>query len=227
MKKQIELLKIFFMTGLEILIKNDKNWKIVDVKETAIDKKGAIRMGPFGSQLKKSELVDSGVRVLWIENLVNNQFEYKYGKFITEKKFLQLIGFKVNPNNILVTMMGTIGRIAIVPKDIEKAIISSHLLKIEVDEDKFNPIFLKHMLLSPFVQNQWKKESHGIVMSGLNSKIIKSTKIIKPPIELQNQFAEMVKKIESLKTKQNRTTEEINNLFDCLMQKAFKGELVS
>ena len=50
--------------------------------------------------------------------------------------------------------------------------------------------------------------------------------IIIPPIELQNQFAEIVQKIESLKEKQKQSSDDINILFDALMQKAFKGELV-
>jgi len=46
-----------------------------------------------------------------------------------------------------------------------------------------------------------------------------------PPIELQNQFAEIVKHVETLKTHQKQSKQQIDNLFNALMQKAFKGEL--
>lgn len=46
-----------------------------------------------------------------------------------------------------------------------------------------------------------------------------------PPLNLQNQFAEIVEKVEKIKERQKVSTKEINNLFNSLIQKAFKGEL--
>ena len=115
------------------------NWKWTTVENVAQKEKGSIRMGPFGSQLKKAELTDKGIRVLWIENVVKNEFEYKQGKFITEKKYEQLKGFTVTPDELLITMMGTIGRVAIVPDNIDRAIISSHLLRIKLDNQLCEP----------------------------------------------------------------------------------------
>lgn len=46
-----------------------------------------------------------------------------------------------------------------------------------------------------------------------------------PPIELQNKFAEVVKKIESLKAKKQNALANVENLFQSLRQKAFQGEL--
>ena len=46
-----------------------------------------------------------------------------------------------------------------------------------------------------------------------------------PPLKLQNQFAEIVQKVEQIKEEQKQSKAQINNLFNALMQKAFKGEL--
>ena len=46
-----------------------------------------------------------------------------------------------------------------------------------------------------------------------------------PPIELQNKFASIVKEVESMKEQQKQSKEQIDNLFNVLMQKAFKGEI--
>ncbi len=48
-----------------------------------------------------------------------------------------------------------------------------------------------------------------------------------PPITLQNKFASFVRKIESLEEEQKQSTEDINQLFNALMQKAFTGKLVN
>ena len=47
-----------------------------------------------------------------------------------------------------------------------------------------------------------------------------------PPIELQNKFASIVKDVEEMKEQQKHSKEQIDNLFNVLTQKAFKGELV-
>jgi len=60
-----------------------------------------------------------------------------------------------------------------------------------------------------------------------NLSFIKTLEILIPPIPLQNQFASLVEKIESIKEHQTQSTEEINTLFDALMQKAFNGELMA
>jgi type I restriction enzyme S subunit len=49
---------------------------------------------------------------------------------------------------------------------------------------------------------------------------------INPPIELQNKFSSIVKEVESMKEQQKHSKEQIDNLFNALMQKAFKGELL-
>lgn len=50
-------------------------------------------------------------------------------------------------------------------------------------------------------------------------------KVSVPPIDLQHQFASLVRKVEKLKEKQRESEKELNNLFNSIMQRAFKGEL--
>ncbi len=165
-----------------------ESWAWTTIESIARTEKGSIRMGPFGSQLKKAELVEKGIRVLWIENVVNDKFEYKEGKFITEEKYEKLKGFAVAPGDLLITMMGTIGRVAAVPNDIGKAIISSHLLRIRVDNQLCNLEYLKCALLSENSKKQMTKESRGVVMKGLNTKIMKSLIIPLPPLSEQHRI---------------------------------------
>ena len=60
----------------------------------------------------------------------------------------------------------------------------------------------------------------------LNAGLIKSYKVFNPPIELQNQFAEKIALIEQQKALAKQELQESEALFNCLLQKAFKGELV-
>lgn len=47
-----------------------------------------------------------------------------------------------------------------------------------------------------------------------------------PPIELQNQFAAFVKQTDKLKFEMKNSLNELEDNFNSLMQKAFKGELL-
>jgi type I restriction enzyme S subunit len=47
-----------------------------------------------------------------------------------------------------------------------------------------------------------------------------------PPIELQNKFSMIVQKVEALREKQNQSTHEIEELFNTLLIKLFKGETI-
>jgi len=192
-------------------MKVPEGWNKVTTLDVVQDPKISIRIGPFGSSLKKHELTDSGIRVLFIENVVNNKFEYKTGKFITPEKYKELKGFTVKPNDILVTMMGTIGRICIVPENIGTAIISSHLLKISLDQKIILPKYFALLLQSPITFNQMKKESRGIAMPGLNSKIIKNLEFILPSIKTQNKI---IQKLEDILVTLEEKKQEISYLVE-------------
>lgn len=50
-------------------------------------------------------------------------------------------------------------------------------------------------------------------------------KFIKPPLDLQNKFAEIASKIQAIKTKENEKLKGLEELHGSLMQKAFQGEI--
>ncbi len=72
-----------------------------------------------------------------------------------------------------------------------------------------------------------KKQMSGTGgLKRLPKEYITNKKIPLPPLSLQQKFAKIVEHVEKLKEKQKQSKEEINNLFDSLMKKAFNGELV-
>ncbi len=208
-----------------------KGWIWTTINNLSIFEKGSIRMGPFGSQLKKHELVSKGVRVLGIENVANNKFDFADGKYITSKKYEKLEGFTVYPGDVLVTMMGTIGRSCVVPSTIGKAIISSHLLKITPEKEICNPDFLSMLIWGgKDTINQIETQAKGIIMKGLNTKIIKSLIIPLPPVNEQKRILSKIEELFSFADQIEKSVEEAKKRADRLDQsilaKAFRGELV-
>jgi len=185
------LRKVFYFQEGGKLPQGWKWAKTIDVLDHSL--KSPIRMGPFGSQLTKDELVSDGVFVLGIEHVLNKKFDDTGNKFINDEKFKRLRGFEVKPGDVLITMMGTIGRTAVVPEGVRPTIISSHLLKMTLRKDVY-PDYIAWVLsnLSP-VYRQVHAESQGAIMQGLNTGIIK-----KLSFPLPSQFDEQLAIVRTL-----------------------------
>ena len=203
-----------------------ESWEKVKIEDIAEKKKGSMRTGPFGSALLHSEFVDEGIFVLGIDNAVENQFTWNKMRYITDEKYEQLKNYTVFSGDIIITIMGTVGRSAVIPENFPKAINTKHLACITLNKSIANPYFISYCIHEhPYVMQQLKKQSKGAIMDGLNLTIIKSIKIPLPPIDIQEQFVHFMKQVDKLKFKMEESLKELENNFNSLMQKAFTGEL--
>lgn len=202
-------------------------WSNVTIESLAAKHKGAIRTGPFGSNLLHNEFIENGeVAVLGIDNAVSNKFSWKLNRTISIKKYEQLKQYRVYPNDVIITIMGTVGRSAVIPKNIPLAINTKHLAAITLNDKLVNSLFFAYSIHSnPDILKQFKSKGRGAIMDGLNLRIIKQTKLRRPPVELQNHFATIVEKVEKIKEQNQQSLTELENLYGAVSQKAFKGEL--
>src|SRR5262245_43044455 len=76
-------------------------WPRLRLEELAAREQSAIKIGPFGSQLKRAELVNSGIHVVGIENVLQNKFDGLGDRYITHEKFKDLLSVEVKPGDIL------------------------------------------------------------------------------------------------------------------------------
>jgi len=205
---------------------NFHKWNPTEIESLAADCRGSIRSGPFGSALLHSEFVDEGIAVLGIDNAVKNRFMWAERRFVTLEKYEELRRYRVYPKDVIITIMGTTGRSAVVPEDIPEAITTKHLASITCDLTKVVPEFLSFAIHSdPLVIEQIRSSNKGAIMDGLNLGIIRKLKIKLPPIDQQLMFSKALTKTYEFVQKMVTPIGNGAELFSSLSQRAFRGEL--
>lgn len=219
-----DLLKSTFLDMFKDPIRRGR--PIETVANMALKERGSIRTGPFGSQLLHSEFVDDGIAVLGIDNAVANEFRWAGRRFITEEKYEGLKRYTVYPGDVLITIMGTCGRCAIVPDDIPTAINTKHLCCITVDREVCLPSYLQsYFLHHPMARHYLSRVTKGAIMDGLNMGLIKEMPIPQAPIDLQRRFASLYGNVRGIRLRLQQSQDECGDLFSSLVQRAFQGEL--
>ena len=92
--------------------------------------------------------------------------------------------------------------------------------------NKINNKYLFEVLKSDSVTNYFVGITAGANYPAVKSSDVSKFLISSPPIDLQNQFAERVAVIEEQKAIAQKSLEKSESLFNSLLQKAFKGELI-
>lgn len=196
------------------------------VEDVAETRKNSIRTGPFGSQLLHSEFTDEGVAVLGLDNVVSNRFRRGGGRFITAEKYELLRRYTVHPGDVLISIMGTVGRCVVVPDDIPMAINTKHICAITTDSERVQPDFLRAAFLwHPDSRAHLRRQTKGSIMAGLNMGIIKSMPVPVPPLRAQHEFSARLAAAESEARSAAKAQSRDDELFASLQSRAFTGEL--
>ncbi|UQZ42537.1 restriction endonuclease subunit S [Bacillus subtilis] len=188
-------------------------WPIYKIEELASQTKGSIRSGPFGSNLKHSEFTDEGIFVLGIDNAVQNTFAIGKERYISNEKYKELKRYTVYPNDVIITIMGTTGRSAVVPDTIGTTITTKHLATLTLNQNLCVSEYISYCIHShPEILYQIQLKNKGAIMDGLNLGIIKNLQLHLPPISLQKQFKKVLKLKDSMLAKYREQLKEIQLL---------------
>ena len=221
-----EFLKSTFLEMFGDPFFNEKEWPLLKIEKMCSHNNNAIKAGPFGSSLKKEIYVEKGYKIYGQEQVIRDDFEFG-NYYISESKYNELENYKIQTDDILISLVGTYGKISIVPRDFEPGIINPRLMKITLNKDLVLPIYFKFLLESEGMKARMNNLSHGGTMGIINIGIVKSLRYPIPPKPIQKKFSSIVETIHKLQEMQCESEKELDNLFNSLMQKAFRGELFS
>jgi len=190
---------------------------------TSLISSGSTPLGGSKNYLDKGETV-----FIRSQNILMNKFSQHDKLYISEEIHTKMDRTWVKKNDVLINITGaSIGRTAIYNGEDNRANVNQHVCIIRLKENSsINQLYLNYFLSSKKMQNYILLRNAGATRQALNFNQIGNFRVPIPQISLQNQFASLVEKIESIKEHQTQSSEEINTLFDALMQKAFNGELI-
>lgn len=212
-----EFLKSTFLEMFGDVFTNKKGWTKAELKNL-----GTITTGNTPSR-KESENF-SPAHIEWIKT--NNIKENKViitiaSEYLSEKGLLK--ARSVNKGALLVACIAgsieSVGRAAITDRTVS---FNQQINAIQPNKD-IEPLYLYWLfkISKKYIQNHASKGMKKILTKGEFEMI----KMIKPPLKLQTQFAQIVEKTEALKTQYKSSLQELENLYGSLIQRAFKGEL--
>jgi type I restriction enzyme S subunit len=208
------------------LPKLPKAWVWATVEQLAKNESNAIKAGPFGSSLKKSFYVPKGFKIYGQEQVLRDD-PYFGDYYIDKHLYEKLKSCAVQPGDILVSLVGTIGRVLILPKNIEPGIINPRLVKLSLNNRIMNAKFIKAYIQSPYVKHLFSLSSHGGTMDILNLTILKKIPIPLPPLDEQNVIMDELERIFSVEWEIELTIDtnqkRAERLRQAILRSAFAG----
>jgi type I restriction enzyme S subunit len=128
--------------------------------------------------------------------------------------------------DILFTTEAPLGKVAQL-RFREKVALAQRIILLRGKQNIVDNRFLLYALRSQKVSQDIKSRATGSTVKGIRQSEFRKVKIPVPPIDLQIRFARIAEHIEFLHAKQAQSKLEITRLFNSLMSRAFKGELVA
>lgn len=173
-------------SGVEWLGEVPEHWNVKKLKYGC----SSIIAGPFGSSITKDMYVNDGYKVYGQEQVIPNDFNTG-DYFISPKDFDKLSRYQINVGDILISCVGTFGKIAVFPDWARAGIINPRLIKAAL-APQMNPSFIREFLKSTVVSKQFELLSRGGTMGVINIAILNEIMISIPPIEEQNSINEFI-----------------------------------
>lgn len=173
------------------------DWNIYELDELSNASQPAIKAGPFGSALTKDIYVKDGFKIYGQEQVISG--DYNLGNYyVDDTKFRQLKSCEVIEGDILLSLVGTTGKLLVIPKDAERGIINPRLLRFRFDKYKVNAIYFKNLFESELIQNYLSTTAQGGTMAVLNAGMLKKLYIPLPTFNEQTAIANALSDADAL-----------------------------
>jgi len=212
-----DLLKSVFLEMFGDPVRNEKGWDKPELKHF-----GKISTGNTPPRKDPSNYSSQHIEWIKTDNIsADSVFISQAAEYLSETGAIK--ARTVTKGALMVACIAgsveSIGRAALTDRTVA---FNQQINAIKPKKD-VNPLFLYVLfkISKAYIQSHASKGMKKILTKGDFEKIT----MIKPPVELQNQFAAIVEKVDSIKSRYQQSLIDLESLYGALSQKAFKGEL--
>ncbi|WP_215144563.1 restriction endonuclease subunit S [Exiguobacterium qingdaonense] len=216
-------------SGVEWIGKIPDHWKLVKIKNLIVSKKGAVKTGPFGSQLTNNDMNGNDVKIYNQRTVLDNDF-VKGDYYISKEKYDELKSFELYPGDIVITTRGSIGKAAIVPNNIECGILHPCLIRMQLCpnliEFKLIEIIFNE---TNFIKKQIEIMSNSTTIEVIYSETLKNLSIVLPSKEEQQELLiyieNILKDYNRIIFNQKKQVEKLKEYRQSLIYEAVTGKI--
>lgn len=209
-----DFLKSTFISMFGALLRLKSNITISYVAEDIIDYRG-----------RTPPLCEEGIPHVTARQIKNGQINWEGTPYVTEATYAKYMTRGLpQVGDVLFTTEAPLGETAIVDVD-RKFSLAQRIILIRPRKEKVNSIFLNYLLGLDLFRSNLLKFATGSTVKGISSANFQKVRLPLPKMEIQDRFSKIWSFTSELKQKMKSSETELQNFFNSLMQKAFRGEL--
>ena len=202
-----------------------EGWEVKRIEDVAV----RVAMGPFGSSIKVSTFVDSGIPIISGQHLKGTLLEDGDYRFITEDHAERLAKANVQRGDIVFTHAGNIGQVAYIPEtsQYERYVISQRQFYLRCDPSNISPLFVVHYFKTQEGQHQLlaNTSSTGVPSIARPVTYLRSICICVPPQPLWNTFHDIASSLHVAVGQKTAESHALVTQRDALLPKLVSGEV--
>ena len=167
----------------------------------------------------------SGIPILRIDSFYNGQLRNLNSLKRLNCSDIEKKRYLLKENDIVINRVNSIeylGKCALITGLIEDTLFESNMMRLHVDETKYNPVYVTYLLCSKFIYNQiLSMAKKAVNQASINQKDVENFEIYMPNLNSQNEFADFVKQTDKSKLEIQKSLDKLEILKKSLMQQYF------
>jgi type I restriction enzyme S subunit len=204
-------------------VRNEMGWDVCTLKKVC--SKIGSGSTPRGG---KEAYLESGIPLVRSLNIYDDFFKKKNLAYLSDKQADKLKNVTIQAGDVLFNITGaSVCRCCVAPNFVTNGRVNQHVAILRSKTPICDSVYLMSCLIS---ENQKQlllrlSTNGGATREAITKDGLSKLKIPLPPLPLQTEFAARIEKINLLKAKTQTTLKEADDLFNALLQRAFRGEL--
>ncbi len=197
--------------------------KLIDTADKKI--KWSFIGGPFGSNLKSSDYVENGIRVIQLQNIGDGEFLDDYKIFTSKEKADELLSNNIYPGDIVLSKMGDpVGRACLIPNSHDRYVMCSDGIRLAVDEKSHSKYFVYSLINSVQFRSLVEKTATGSTRKRIGLDELKNLPVYLPERKEQQKIADCLSSLDELISAQAQKIDALKTHKKGLMQQLFPRE---